>query len=164
MIVRIESSRCTFALEGTKALVVSWGGHRKIAAGYVNGKYVLVNTNCDFLTQGIGAVVVWNMEAALGGGDSNAVENSRKYIELSFNILDASVRCIAWRGFNDPDRLLVAGYDGRLMLLDINDPFIPFTLQRARGKADGTRLVGVCANVLQPKVSCMLVHGRDIPS
>lgn len=38
IVVRAEASRCTFALEGTKALVVSWGGHRKIAAGYVNGK------------------------------------------------------------------------------------------------------------------------------
>ncbi|KAK4512575.1 uncharacterized protein ATC70_003278 [Mucor velutinosus] len=114
--LRIESSRCTFALEGTKSLVISWGSHRKIAAGYING-----------------AVVVWNMEAALEGDDSNTVEKSRKYLELSFNTLDASVRCITWRGFDDPDKLLVTGYDGRLAMLDINDPFIPFTLQRARG-------------------------------
>lgn len=36
--VRIESSRCTFALKDTKSLVVSWGGHKKIAVGYTNGK------------------------------------------------------------------------------------------------------------------------------
>lgn len=38
IIVRIESSRCTFALKATKSLVISWGGHKKIAAGYTNGK------------------------------------------------------------------------------------------------------------------------------
>ncbi|KAG1092650.1 hypothetical protein G6F42_019149 [Rhizopus arrhizus] len=114
--LRAEASRCTFALEGTKALVVSWGGHRKIAAGYVNG-----------------AVVVWDMEAALQGDNSNQVEKSRKYLGLSFNTFDASVRCITWRGFDDPDKLFVGGYDGKLALMDTKDPFMPLTVQRARG-------------------------------
>ncbi|KAL9545340.1 hypothetical protein MBANPS3_007189 [Mucor bainieri] len=99
-----------------QATVYPWGGHRKVAAGYING-----------------AVAVWNIEAALEGDDSNTVEKSRKYLGLSVNMLDASVRCVTWRGYDDPDRLLIAGYDGRLLLVDINDPFIPFTLQRARG-------------------------------
>lgn len=74
------------------------------------------------------------MEAALEGNDANKVEESRKYLDLSFNLLSAGVRYITWRGYDDPDKLLVASYDGQLVLVDINDPFIPFTIQRARGK------------------------------
>ena len=52
------------------------------------------------------------MEAALQGDNSNQVEKSGKYLGLSFNTFDASVRCITWRGFDDPDKLFVGGYDG----------------------------------------------------
>ncbi|KAI8640766.1 WD40-repeat-containing domain protein [Parasitella parasitica] len=113
--LRIESSRCTFALEASKSLAIAWGGHKKIAAGYTNG-----------------VVAVWDVESALNSHETCTKENSKKYMKLSFYCLDSGVRCITWNGHDNPDRLLFGGYDGQLVLVDTNDPFIHLVLNRAR--------------------------------
>lgn len=77
---------------------------------------------------------MWDMESALGGDGANTVEESKKYLQLSFSSFDAGIRCITWRGHDDPDRLLIAGYDGKLITVDINDPFMYLVVNRARGK------------------------------
>lgn len=101
------------------------------------------------------------MEAALQGDNSNQVEKSRKYLGLSFNTFDASVRCITWRGFDDPDKLFVGGYDGKLALMDTKDPFMPLTVQRARGRVATHVLLAYLLIYSKFKASCMRVPGQD---
>ncbi|CEP11389.1 hypothetical protein [Parasitella parasitica] len=113
--LRIESSRCIFALEASKSLAISWGGHKKIAAGYTNG-----------------VVAVWDVESALNNDEPVTREISRKYMQLSFYCLDSGVRCITWNGYDSPERLILGGYDGQLILVDTNDPFVFIVLSRAR--------------------------------
>jgi WD40 repeat protein len=74
------------------------------------------------------------MESALKNGEANIVEKSKKHLKTSFIFLDSSVRCISWHGHDDPDKLIVGGYDGKLILVDINDSFLYLLLHRSRGK------------------------------
>lgn len=74
------------------------------------------------------------MESALKNGEANIVEKSKKHLKTSFTFLDSSARCISWHGHDDPNKLIVGGYDGKLILVDINDPFMYLLLHRSRGK------------------------------
>jgi hypothetical protein len=79
-------------------------------------------------------MVVWDMTSALADACANQIDKSRHHIHQSSLAADSAVRCITWNGIDEPERLLLGGYDGRLGLVDTNDPFIPLAVNRARGK------------------------------
>jgi hypothetical protein len=96
---------------------LNWGGHKKIAVGYSYGR-----------------VTVWNMEAALEGDDQKDENQCRRYLTHSVNVLDAAARVVQWNGHDDPNILLLGGYDGRILLVDLKDPHLPYVMTRIRGK------------------------------
>jgi hypothetical protein len=81
-----------------------------------------------------GNVVVWDMVSALADAYANQIDKSKRHIQLSSQVSDSTVRCISWNGIDKPERLLFGGFDGRLMVLDTNDPCIPLSINRARGE------------------------------
>jgi hypothetical protein len=117
-IVKISASRCTFTVSGSNPMSISWGGHKKLAAG------------CTF-----GAVVVWNMEKALVSNEKIFPEQSKRLVQLSVLPFDATVSNISWNGVKNPERLLASAYDGRIKIIDTNDPSSHYLIIRLRGVA-----------------------------
>jgi WD40 repeat protein len=113
--MNIKLSRCTFAIKGSNFMNLAWGGHKKIATG------------CNY-----GSVIIWDMQLALADNQPKLAQDSRRFVQLSILPLDASVKCLSWNGQRDPERLMVGGYDGKLTLVDINDPFMPMMIMRSR--------------------------------
>lgn len=77
------------------------------------------------------------MVSALSDSGANQMDRSRHHIHQSSLAGDTALRCITWNGIDKPERVLAGGYDGRLMLVDTNDPFVPLIINRARGKIKG---------------------------
>lgn len=73
------------------------------------------------------------MESALHDKNASIIEKSRRHLSFSSTVLDSGARDVTWRGVFEPEKLLVSGSDGQLMLIDISDPFIPFPIPRVRG-------------------------------
>lgn len=56
-----------------------------------------------------------------------------QHLIFSYVVLDSPSKCITWRGQEDPYHVIVCGFDGRIQVIDIRDPCIPFTFMRSRG-------------------------------
>ncbi|KAI9486287.1 MAG: hypothetical protein EXX96DRAFT_548476 [Benjaminiella poitrasii] len=113
--LRIDRSRCAFAITTSQVTSIAWGGHSKLATGHA-----------------VGNLAVWDMEAALRNTSDNNDMPRNRHLIFSCIPFDASVRSISWNGHDNPDKLVAGGYDGRLVMIDINDPFIGLTLNRSR--------------------------------
>lgn len=113
--LKIKSPRCTFAIKGTNFMNLAWGGHKRIATG------------CNY-----GNVIVWDMVQALSDNQPKDSMESKRCLQLTVIPMDASVRSLTWNGHRDPERLVIAGYDGKLVLVDMNDPFVPLLVARSR--------------------------------
>lgn len=114
-IVKIKSSRATFAIAGNFPMYISWGGHKKIAAGCTTG-----------------TVVVWDMQSVLFDNQPKDADLSKVNLLLTMLVLDAAVSFLTWNGIKNPEKMVVGGYDGRTALIDINDPNISLTVMRSR--------------------------------
>lgn len=96
-------------------MYISWGGHKKIVAG------------CS-----TGAVIVWDIEAVFADNRAKDENDTKAKVLLSMLVLDAAVSSITWNGIQNPSRLVMTGYDGRTIMVDTEDPSIPFLIMRSR--------------------------------
>ncbi|KAI9253116.1 hypothetical protein EDC94DRAFT_270735 [Helicostylum pulchrum] len=117
--VKIKRARCTLRVKGHIPMRISWGGHKKLAVGCTSG-----------------SVIIWDMVSLLSADNQSKAElECLPHILQSVLALDASVSSICWNGIRDPDRFVVAGFDGHVMVVDTNDPGLHLSLVRLRNIA-----------------------------
>lgn len=100
------------------AMKFSWGGHKKIAAGY-----------------SYGSITVWNMEKALAGNAVVLPEQSKRFIQMSILVFDSSVANVRWNGVKNPEHLIAGGFDGQVKVIDTKDPEMSYNASRSRNVA-----------------------------
>lgn len=117
--MKIKRARCTLLVKGHAPTCISWGGHKKLAVGCTSG-----------------SVIVWDMLSLLSADNQSKDElECLPHILQSFLVLDANVSAVCWNGIRDPDRFVVSGYDGHVLVVDTNDPGLRLSLVRLRNIA-----------------------------
>ncbi|CAO3643353.1 unnamed protein product [Cunninghamella blakesleeana] len=115
--LKVNNSRYSMSFNNSIITEIAWGGYKKLALGTSSGQ-----------------ISVWNMEAALHYNNTDNADNrlQKKFMIFNNTVHDSGVRRIAWHGWDDPVNFASAGNDGQIFIVDINDPFVPILIQRAR--------------------------------
>lgn len=113
--MKIKSPRATFGISATYPLCIAWGEHKKLAVG------------CS-----TGTVIIYDMVSTLSQNQTKNPIQSRGDILVSMLVLDAAISNVTWNGVYKSDKLVVTGYDGRAVFLDLDDPNITLVVMRSR--------------------------------
>lgn len=117
--VKVKEPVFTGKMEGTLLWRLAWNSYNQIATGCTNGH-----------------ICLWNLESDLSGVKSRSVSAQEENEPLlCFPAHDAAISSINWIVFEGglESYIISSGFDGKVMLHDLQDPYDPTLLVRVRG-------------------------------